>query len=71
MTSRDMFKYMQWNLNNPVTYAAVLLGCINEVAGIQLYLYKTVAPLHSTNGCTTECIYIQRWEKKEKTPGKD
>ena len=35
---------LQWNLNNPVTYRPVLLGCINEVAGIQLTCIERSCP---------------------------
>ena len=41
----DIHRDIQWNLNNPVTCGAVLLGCNKEVVGIQLtsteYLYVT------------------------------
>ena len=37
--------WVQWNLNNPITYGAVLLGCNKEVAGIQLTSTKRSHPL--------------------------
>ena len=49
---------VQWNLNNPVTYGAVLLGCNKEVAGIQLTATKRSHPFLAQIAALQKYIYI-------------